>query len=163
MQFFNTLLSVLAIDSDSNSDWQSDWDSSDDLEGDAAVASPSKSQSGEKSKKVSENEPSSALTSAAGFESDNSDGQSEKCPICLLPFRKQEIANPASCEHCFCLECIVEWSKNINTCPVDRQKFTVINVREKLGGKVWGKVFYFQTKSICSYIFSMLKMDIKAF
>lgn len=72
-------------------------------------------------------------TSGAGFESDNSDGQSEKCPICLLPFRKQEIATPSSCEHCFCLECILEWSKNINTCPVDRQTFTVINVKSHTG------------------------------
>lgn len=60
----------------------------------------------------------------------------EKCPICLLPFKRQELGTPASCEHCFCLECLLEWSKNINTCPVDRQTFTVINVREKLGGQV---------------------------
>lgn len=71
-----------------------------------------------------------------GYDSDKSDGTSEKCPICLLPFRKQEVATPSSCEHCFCLECIVEWSKNINTCPVDRTSFTVINVRNKFAGQV---------------------------
>jgi PHD and RING finger domain-containing protein 1 len=70
------------------------------------------------------------------YDSENSDGESEKCPICLLPFRNQEVANPASCEHCFCLDCIMEWSKNVNTCPVDRQSFSVINVRTKIGGKV---------------------------
>lgn len=69
-------------------------------------------------------------------DSDSSDVQAEKCPICLLSFKKQEIATPETCEHSFCLDCLVEWSKNINTCPVDRQNFNIISVRKKLGGKV---------------------------
>ena len=69
-------------------------------------------------------------------DSDSNDEQLERCPICLLPFRKQQLGTPSSCEHCFCLECLIEWSKNINTCPVDRQIFAVIHVRDKLGGQI---------------------------
>lgn len=74
-------------------------------------------------------------------DSDSGDGDSEKCPICLLAFKKQEIANPETCDHCFCLECLIEWSNNVNTCPVDRKTFTLINVRNKFGGKVRITIF----------------------
>lgn len=125
-----------SVESDSSSDWQSDWESTDEVEEDgAATACPKSAEKGKKSKKHSE-KIQTASTSVAGFESDASDGQSEKCPICLLSFRNQEIATPSSCEHSFCLECIEEWSKNVNNCPVDRKNFTVIHVRSKLGGKV---------------------------
>ena len=40
-----------------------------------------------------------------------SDGESEKCPICLARIADQDIGTPESCDHDFCLECIVEWSK----------------------------------------------------
>nr|CAD7260129.1 unnamed protein product [Timema shepardi] len=69
-------------------------------------------------------------------DSDSSDGQSDKCPICLRSFGQQEIATPESCDHNFCTECLQEWAKNVNTCPVDRQKFTLILVRKQLNGKV---------------------------
>ncbi|XP_033215800.1 uncharacterized protein LOC117172115 isoform X3 [Belonocnema kinseyi] len=124
------------IESDSSSDWQSDWESVDeDEECGATTACHKSAEKGKKSRKHSE-QIQSASTSAVGFESDASDGQSEKCPICLLSFRNQEIATPSSCEHSFCLECIEEWSKNVNNCPVDRKNFTVIHVRSKLGGKI---------------------------
>lgn len=48
------------------------------------------------------------------------------CPICLDKLRAQDIGTPESCDHQFCLECIIEWSRNINTCPVDRQPFNLI-------------------------------------
>uniref|UniRef100_A0A1B6MT05 PHD and RING finger domain-containing protein 1 n=1 Tax=Graphocephala atropunctata TaxID=36148 RepID=A0A1B6MT05_9HEMI len=64
------------------------------------------------------------------------DGQSEKCPICLAKFSGQEIGTPEACDHYFCAACIQEWSKNVNTCPVDRQPFTLILVRQQLEGKV---------------------------
>lgn len=74
------------------------------------------------------------------IDSDSSDGQSEKCPICLMSFKKQEIGTPESCDHTFCLDCILEWSKNVNTCPVDRQEYRLILVREHLKGKVVNQV-----------------------
>lgn len=72
----------------------------------------------------------------SGNWSDSSDGQSEKCPICLLTFKTQDIGSPETCDHTFCVECIQEWSKNVNTCPVDRQEFTLILVRRELNGRV---------------------------
>lgn len=68
--------------------------------------------------------------------SDSSDEQAEKCPICLLTFKQQEIGTPESCDHTFCVDCIQEWSKNVNTCPVDRQTFSLILVRKCFNGKV---------------------------
>lgn len=41
----------------------------------------------------------------------NSDDDAESCPICLNAFRDQAVGTPQSCAHCFCLDCIVEWSK----------------------------------------------------
>ncbi|XP_026736700.1 PHD and RING finger domain-containing protein 1-like [Trichoplusia ni] len=81
-----------------------------------------------------------AVTSAAkpnsGFASDSSEGNSDKCSICLLRFTTQEVGTPQSCEHIFCLDCITEWSKNVNTCPVDRMTFDFIVVRACAGGRV---------------------------
>lgn len=122
--------------SETSSEWQSDWSSSDELEKNIKTYN-TKRRILSKTKKKEANEPTPTSPSCdANVDSDNSDEQLEKCPICLLPFRKQQVATPSSCEHCFCLECLLEWSKNINTCPVDRQIFTVIHIRNHLGGKV---------------------------
>ncbi|KAJ8956760.1 hypothetical protein NQ314_006634 [Rhamnusium bicolor] len=82
------------------------------------------------------NEPTASKEIQENTDSDSSDGQSEKCPICLLSFKSQEIGVPESCDHMFCLECIQEWSKNMNTCPVDRQEYNLIFVRKSIDGKV---------------------------
>ncbi|XP_039519055.1 PHD and RING finger domain-containing protein 1 isoform X2 [Pimephales promelas] len=66
----------------------------------------------------------------------SSDEDSEKCPICLNSFHEQPVATPESCEHYFCLDCILEWSKNANSCPVDRIVFENIFLRKCHGGKV---------------------------
>uniref|UniRef100_A0A1B6G3N1 PHD and RING finger domain-containing protein 1 n=1 Tax=Cuerna arida TaxID=1464854 RepID=A0A1B6G3N1_9HEMI len=66
----------------------------------------------------------------------DSDGESEKCPICLTHFKLQEVGNPAACDHSFCTPCIQEWAKSNNTCPVDRRLFQSIVVRTHLQGKV---------------------------
>lgn len=42
---------------------------------------------------------------------DTSDEEADKCPICLHSFNRQPVATPESCEHYFCLDCILEWSK----------------------------------------------------
>lgn len=41
----------------------------------------------------------------------SSDEDAEKCPICLNSFNSQPVATPESCEHYFCLDCILEWAK----------------------------------------------------
>ncbi|XP_067291782.1 PHD and RING finger domain-containing protein 1 isoform X2 [Pseudorasbora parva] len=74
-----------------------------------------------------------ALVDAAGLSSDE---DSEKCPICLNSFHEQPVATPEACEHYFCLDCILEWSKNANSCPVDRIIFNSILLRKCHGGKV---------------------------
>ncbi|KAK2183777.1 hypothetical protein NP493_289g01051 [Ridgeia piscesae] len=73
--------------------------------------------------------------------SDDSLGRdAERCPICLARLRDQNVGTPESCDHSFCLECIQEWAKNVNTCPVDRQPFNLIFARGSLDGVVVKKV-----------------------
>lgn len=64
-------------------------------------------------------------------ESDSSTDLSEKCPICLYSFREQEVGAPNNCDHSFCAPCIDEWSKNVQTCPIDRKPFTSIRIRSR--------------------------------
>ncbi|XP_038562616.1 PHD and RING finger domain-containing protein 1 isoform X2 [Micropterus salmoides] len=66
----------------------------------------------------------------------SSDEDADKCPICLNSFNSQPVATPESCEHYFCLDCILEWAKNANSCPVDRISFNNIYLRKCYGGKV---------------------------
>lgn len=67
----------------------------------------------------------------ADFNSDSSSNELlEKCPICLLTFRQQEIGSPVTCAHIFCSSCIEAWSKNVQTCPIDRIEFDRIVVRD---------------------------------
>lgn len=80
--------------------------------------------------------PAQPVKPTSGFASDSSEGNSDKCSICLLRFTTQEVGTPQSCEHIFCLDCITEWSKNVNTCPVDRMSFDFIVVRACVGGRV---------------------------
>ena len=49
-------------------------------------------------------------------EENASDENVESCPICLNGLRDQDVGTPESCDHIFCLECIVEWSKVLMHC-----------------------------------------------
>lgn len=53
-------------------------------------------------------------------DSDSTSGNSPNCPICLLKFKGQAIGFPEVCEHPFCLDCILEWSKVTNAYPILR-------------------------------------------
>ncbi|XP_067902845.1 PHD and RING finger domain-containing protein 1 isoform X2 [Heterodontus francisci] len=79
-------------------------------------------------------------TSSGGKWESNSDEEAENCPICLNTFRDQAIGTPESCAHYFCLDCILEWAKNANSCPVDRIVFKHICVRTHFGGTVLKKI-----------------------
>lgn len=116
-------------------EWESDWDSIDDSTDDETLMEKPKTARRRKKKEKS------PIKSPRQSESDDSDGTAEKCPICLLAFRQQELGTPSGCEHCFCLVCLTEWSKNVNTCPVDRQEFRSIGVREHFGGEVCKQTF----------------------
>lgn len=74
------------------------------------------------------------------LDSDSSNDLSERCPICLNRFLGQTIGSPDSCDHNFCLECLQEWTKNINTCPVDRKLYNQIISRHELGGNIIEKI-----------------------
>uniref|UniRef100_H2YBV4 PHD and RING finger domain-containing protein 1 n=1 Tax=Ciona savignyi TaxID=51511 RepID=H2YBV4_CIOSA len=58
----------------------------------------------------------------------------ESCAICLNEFTKQKIGVPNNCRHIFCVDCILEWSKNANSCPVDRIEFESVQVYQRFGG-----------------------------
>jgi PHD and RING finger domain-containing protein 1 len=79
-----------------------------------------------------ENKPStSKQQDGETYDSDSSNDSSdeEKCPICLLSFTsEQEIGKPTLCDHIFCFPCIQEWSRVVQTCPIDRKEFTDIRV-----------------------------------
>ncbi|XP_071569924.1 PHD and ring finger domains 1 [Temnothorax nylanderi] len=122
-------------DSSSTSEWQSNWSSSDELDEDIKKYN-TKRKVLSKTKNENADKPGSSSSTNVNANSDSSDDQSEKCSICLLPFRKQQVGTPSVCDHCFCLECLLEWSKNINTCPVDRISFTTIVVKDHFDGKV---------------------------
>ncbi|NXS91886.1 PHRF1 protein, partial [Jacana jacana] len=77
----------------------------------------------------------------------SSDEDGENCPICLNTFRDQAVGTPENCSHYFCLDCIVEWSKNANSCPVDRILFQYISIRAHLGGKILKKIPVENTKT----------------
>ncbi|NXF73238.1 PHRF1 protein, partial [Sclerurus mexicanus] len=77
----------------------------------------------------------------------SSDEDSENCPICLNTFRDQAVGTPENCSHYFCLDCIVEWSKNANSCPVDRILFKYISIRARFGGKILKKIPVENTKT----------------
>ncbi|XP_075610960.1 PHD and RING finger domain-containing protein 1 isoform X1 [Balearica regulorum gibbericeps] len=77
----------------------------------------------------------------------SSDEDSENCPICLNTFRDQAVGTPENCSHYFCLDCIVEWSKNANSCPVDRILFNYISIRAHFGGKILKKIPVENTKT----------------
>ncbi|XP_054246693.1 PHD and RING finger domain-containing protein 1 [Indicator indicator] len=87
------------------------------------------------------------LEARANRASISSDEDGENCPICLNTFRDQAVGTPESCSHYFCLDCIVEWSKNANSCPVDRILFKNINIRAHFGGKILKKIPVENTKT----------------
>ncbi|XP_029974976.1 PHD and RING finger domain-containing protein 1-like [Salarias fasciatus] len=77
-----------------------------------------------------------------GADDENADSVSDvdKCYICLSPFEQQTVASLDSCQHVFCLHCILLWSQTANTCPVDRTSFTIIHQRQSPGGQIQKKI-----------------------
>ncbi|XP_070767235.1 PHD and RING finger domain-containing protein 1-like [Enoplosus armatus] len=65
---------------------------------------------------------------------------SDKCYICLSPFERRAVGSLQSCQHVFCLQCILQWSQMANTCPVDRISFAVIHQRRCPGGDIQKKI-----------------------
>ncbi|XP_074086819.1 PHD and RING finger domain-containing protein 1 isoform X2 [Macrotis lagotis] len=118
-------------DGDEEGEEGSDWDSSEDDSVDEEETGASLEATAEPSKGKSDLPTQGSLSS---------DEETESCPICLNVFRGQAVGTPENCTHYFCLDCIVEWSKNANSCPVDRILFKYICIRTKFGGKVLKKI-----------------------
>jgi hypothetical protein len=70
----------------------------------------------------------------------SSGGDSIMCPFCLNTLTTQKIGTPDTCAHIFGAACLEEWTNIKNTCPVDRQKFNFILVRNHLLGKIRKKI-----------------------
>lgn len=103
-------------------------------------SSSSSSQSEDQNSDVESANVSTARVQDTGVDSDSSDGQSDKCPICLVRLLNQEVGTPGSCHHMFCVDCILEWAKNMNTCPVDRKEFHIIYVRKNVNGSIYKEI-----------------------
>ncbi|XP_020507012.2 PHD and RING finger domain-containing protein 1-like isoform X1 [Labrus bergylta] len=82
----------------------------------------------------------SSVFNAAGGEAEDLMVESDKCYICLNPFEKRAVGSLQSCQHVFCLECILQWSQTANTCPVDRISFAFIHQRRCPGGDILKKI-----------------------
>uniref|UniRef100_UPI0037E9A29E PHD and RING finger domain-containing protein 1-like isoform X2 n=1 Tax=Semicossyphus pulcher TaxID=241346 RepID=UPI0037E9A29E len=82
----------------------------------------------------------STVMNTGGGEDADLTSDSDRCYICLSPFEKQAVGSLESCQHVFCLECILQWSKTANTCPVDRISFVCISQRRCPGGDIQKKI-----------------------
>jgi hypothetical protein len=67
---------------------------------------------------------------------ERSSTKSPFCSVCLAKFTTQEIGTTDTCNHNFCATCLQDWSKYVRTCPLDRQAFNSILVRQHLDGEV---------------------------
>ncbi|XP_067931402.1 PHD and RING finger domain-containing protein 1-like [Watersipora subatra] len=74
------------------------------------------------------------------MEPNEEDEAAAQCPICLLSLSESDVGTPECCDHDFCLRCILEWSKQKNTCPNDRQVFHIIFARHSVGGNIYEKI-----------------------
>ncbi|XP_017578005.2 PHD and RING finger domain-containing protein 1 isoform X1 [Pygocentrus nattereri] len=118
---------------DSEEDDEDDDDASVDRDDEDGEEEDGEDSGHEDAEKDLEGAVGSTSTDLAGLSSDE---DAEKCPICLNSFHEQPVATPESCMHYFCLDCILEWAKNANSCPVDRIVFSNILLRKCFGGKV---------------------------
>ncbi|XP_018411551.1 PREDICTED: PHD and RING finger domain-containing protein 1 [Nanorana parkeri] len=133
----------LFASSDDESEESGSEDEEEDLdeeEGEEEEGSDSEEEDDEDEEEPSLESSGPALCAADINDGLSSDEERENCPICLNGFRDQVVGTPENCNHYFCLDCIVEWSKNANSCPVDRITFSCIHIRAHYGGEILKKV-----------------------
>lgn len=80
-------------------------------------------------------------SSSSDEDHNDNDENHNMCPICLGEFTDQMVGIPENCVHMFCIECIQEWTKNVNNCPVDRKKFNSISIMLTKDGPVIEEVY----------------------
>ncbi|XP_027789878.2 protein SCAF11 isoform X1 [Marmota flaviventris] len=52
--------------------------------------------------------------------------EADRCPICLNCLLEKEIGFPESCNHVFCVTCILKWAETLASCPIDRKPFQAV-------------------------------------
>nr|XP_008257581.1 protein SCAF11 isoform X2 [Oryctolagus cuniculus]XP_051706956.1 protein SCAF11 isoform X2 [Oryctolagus cuniculus]XP_051706957.1 protein SCAF11 isoform X2 [Oryctolagus cuniculus] len=52
--------------------------------------------------------------------------ETERCPICLNCLLEKEVGFPESCNHVFCMACILKWAETLASCPIDRKPFQAV-------------------------------------
>jgi len=67
-------------------------------------------------------------------EIENKNDDENMCCICYEPLNNMLNLGELECHHCYCFDCIMEWSKKETACPQCRQKFDKIkkNTYEKM-------------------------------
>ncbi|KAG0714999.1 E3 ubiquitin-protein ligase Topors [Chionoecetes opilio] len=88
------------------------------------------SQPGSEGKTCTASPPGSPASTASPISDDT-------CPICLGNITDKCMAN--SCQHCFCLVCLKEWSKQKAVCPLCKESFTKIiyEIKSETEFKEW--------------------------
>jgi PHD and RING finger domain-containing protein 1 len=127
--------------SSAESSWNPDWERSQETAGRSEEVYTSARQPGaaptaevgEEALASSSSE--AVLPGAYGSDSSSNRGP-DKCPVCFVALAGQDVGTPDTCDHIFCAGCLEEWSNNANTCPLDRQVFNVILVRNSPEGEI---------------------------
>ncbi len=83
-------------------DWETDQESSSDDDDD------DDEEGSDLDKTADTSQDSSRLASQ---DDSGSDEEAPQCPICLARLKQQDVGTPDSCDHSFCLDCLLEWSK----------------------------------------------------
>ncbi|XP_054447176.1 protein SCAF11 isoform X2 [Pteronotus mesoamericanus] len=52
--------------------------------------------------------------------------EADRCPICLSCLLEKEVGFPESCNHVFCMTCILKWAETLASCPIDRKPFQAV-------------------------------------
>ncbi|KAF6340412.1 SR-related CTD associated factor 11 [Rhinolophus ferrumequinum] len=52
--------------------------------------------------------------------------EADRCPICLNCLLEKEVGFPESCNHVFCMTCILKWAERLASCPIDRKPFQAV-------------------------------------
>ncbi|XP_028645192.1 protein SCAF11 isoform X2 [Grammomys surdaster] len=52
--------------------------------------------------------------------------EADRCPICLSCLLGKEVGFPESCNHVFCMACILKWAEILASCPIDRKPISAV-------------------------------------
>lgn len=153
--------------SEEDSEEESDDDDAEEDEGGTDAVSEEEEEDGEETVSDEDDNGGEATSTATGGDVGSIDSDAEEtfdkdvpdlsdpdmsCPICLNEFVGQDLGSPENCSHTFCFECILEWSKNINTCPIDRIEFHLIYMKQEINGNVVKKVKVKVKKEVEEYV-----------